>query len=56
MLDLEEIRKRLSYCNLKKVSRETGVNYHTVWQVKNQTGDAYQYKTIKRLSDFFEGK
>ena len=52
MLDINEIIKRLSDRNLKKVSEECGMAYDTVWRIANGKSKQPSYVTIKKLSDY----
>jgi len=57
MLSLEEIQKQLEDRNLKTISNRIGLSYMTIWKVK--TGgkyDNFSYETIKKISDYLEGR
>lgn len=56
MLDLPKIVKLLQSENLNTVSMETHINYQQVWRIKAGADDNPTYKTLKKLSDFFEEK
>lgn len=56
MLTLEEIRHRLQPMNLQYVSRETGLHSNIVYRLaKGNTPDP-RYETVKKLSDWLEGR
>lgn len=52
MLDINEIIRRLSDRNLKKVADECGMAYDTVWRIANKKSVKPSYETIKKLSDY----
>lgn len=54
MLDIDEIVKRLSDRNLKKVSDECGMAYDTVWRIANGKAKQPSYTTVKKLSDYLQ--
>lgn len=56
MLTLKEVQKGLADRNLKKVSRAVDLCYLTVWRVANEKAESVSYETIKKLSDYLEGK
>lgn len=56
MLSLEEIQRQLQDRNLVMVAKETGLSHMTVWVVKAAKKDNFSYRTIKRLSDYLEGR
>lgn len=56
MLNLRQIKKKLSDRNLKEVSRQTGVNYGTIFNIATGQNKNPTYKTIKQLSDYLEDK
>ena len=56
MLDLEQVRKRLSDSNLRKVATASGVSYPAVYRLMNMERGSVHYETVKKLSDYLEGK
>lgn len=56
MLNLEQIRELLLDRRIDIVTSETKLGYTTVREIRNGTQDNPRYKTIKALSDYFEGK
>ena len=56
MLDLEQIREQLIDRRVDIVASETGLGYTTVREIRNGAQKDPRYKTIKALSDYFEGK
>ena len=55
MKDLIEIVHYLQDRNLKKVAEVTGLSYQTVWLIARGKVDNVTFKTLKALSDYFEG-
>ncbi len=56
MLNLEQIKKKLYDRNLKEISRQTGINYGTVFNVATGKKKNPEYRTLKKLSDYLEQK
>lgn len=56
MLDLEQVKKALEHANLKAVSQAAGVSYPTLAKVMRENGDNTSYLTVKKLSDYLEGR
>jgi hypothetical protein len=56
MLDLDQIRDMLIDRRLDIVASETGVGYTTVYEIRSGLQKNPRYKTLKALSDYFEGK
>lgn len=56
MLNLKQIEKKLFDRNLKEVSRQTGLNYGTIFNVATGKNKNPTYKILKALSDYLEGK
>lgn len=56
MLTVEQIKDALADRKLTVVSKATGVNRNTLSQVRNGTQTNMQTDTVKRLSDYIEGK
>lgn len=56
MLTLDQIVSGLEDRNLKIVSEKSGVNYLTVTKIANGSQTNPQYRTLKALSDYLEGK
>jgi len=58
MLTIEEIREALADRNLSHVARKCGISGNTLYSiVKNPERDKFvRYETIKKLSDYLEGK
>lgn len=56
MLDIEQIKNKLSDRNLNAVARATGLAYDTVWRVAKGRYTKPSYDTLKRISDYLESK
>ena len=56
MLDLEQIKELLLDRRIDIVASETGLGYNTIREVRAGLQDNPTYRTIKALSDYFEGK
>lgn len=56
MMTLEEVREQLLDRRIDMVADATGLHYSTVCDVRSGKNDNPTYKTIKALSDYFEGK
>lgn len=56
MLSIEEVIAKLKDCNLKKVAKSAGINYTAVWRVSHYPKYGVNYETVKKLSDYLEGK
>ena len=55
MLTKQQVVEMLSDRNITEVSRRTGLGYTTLWHAK-QSGYGISYKTLEKLSEYFEGK
>ena len=55
MLTLEQIKERLTESNLMAVSKAAGVHSNALYRLMNG-GVKPSYETVKRLSDYLEGK
>lgn len=53
MLTIKEIQDGLEGLSLTQVSRDTGVNRQTLWEIRSGRRDNIQYKTMQRLSEYF---
>jgi DNA-binding Xre family transcriptional regulator len=56
MMTLEQVRASLDDRNLSKVAMAVDMAYDTVRRVANGENKQVSYETIKRLSDYLEGK
>ena len=56
MMTLDEIVETLYRENLEEVSRDLSMNYQQIWRLKAGKDTNPTYKTIKKLSDYFEVK
>lgn len=56
MLDLTQIKKALEHANLKAVAQAAGVSYPTLAKVIREDGENTSYMTVKKLSDYLEGR
>lgn len=56
MLTLQEIKDGLVGLSLTAVTRETGVNRQTLWEIREGKQDNPQLKTIIALSAYLEGR
>lgn len=54
MLTATEIKQRLKQSNLMQVSRDTGLNYMTIYHIANKEGNNMQLSKAEMLSDYFE--
>ena len=55
MLTLPEIKQRLEVMNLKAVADRAEVHHNAVYRLMKE-GSKPSYETVKRLSDYLEGK
>lgn len=55
MLTLEEITEKLKPMKLQYVARETGVHANVLYRIAKGEANP-QYETVKKLSDWLEGK
>lgn len=56
MLTLPEVRDALQDRRLPTVAEATGLAYDTVRRVANGDVISVSYETVKRLSDYLEGR
>ena len=56
MMTLEEVREQLLDRRIDMVADATGLHYSTVCEVRSGKNENPSYKTVKALSDYFEGK
>ena len=56
MMTLEEVREKLVDRRIDMVADATGLHYGTVQEIRSGKNDNPSYKTVKALSDYFEGK
>jgi hypothetical protein len=56
MLDLQQIKDKLKERRLPLVARETGLHYNTVRKIAADADVDVSYLTVKRISDYLEGK
>jgi len=55
MLTIEEVKQKLRPMNLQHVSRETGIHGNILYRIMKGQRSA-SYETVKKLSDWLEGK
>lgn len=53
-MTIEQIKSALSYYNLTKVARASGVDRHVLYRVVKENAKP-SYETVKKLSDWLEG-
>lgn len=53
--DLTYVRNMLKMCNIREVSKQTGMPYMTVYKIGNGKTKNPTYETVKVLSEFFRG-
>ena len=56
MMTLEDVREQLLDRRIDMVADATGLHYSTVCEIRSGGNENPTYKTIKALSDYFEGK
>lgn len=56
MLDLEQIKKALEHSNIRAVAEAAGVSYPTLSKLMREDGENTSYMTVKKLSDYLEGR
>ena len=60
MLELRNLQYLLKISDIKKVSRDTGVHYNTLYAIANGKNNNPTYKMVQVLTDYFsvqtEGK
>jgi DNA-binding Xre family transcriptional regulator len=56
MLTLEEIKDKMKDRKLVTVAAATGMNYQTVQRLMAGDKRKVSYDTVKKLSDYLEGK
>lgn len=56
MLTLEEIKKKLSDRNISAVAKNIGMTRQFISAVKTGKAPNPSYDTVKKLSDYLEGK
>jgi len=54
MKTIEEIRERLTRCNLAEVARSVGLTRAYVWKIREDPNCNPSYYTIKKISDYLE--
>lgn len=54
MLTLEQIKAYLKDANLRAVAESAGVHENSLYRLMN--GQEPKYSTVKKLSDYIEGK
>lgn len=52
-MNIEGMIARLENCNIKAVSRKTGVHYNTLYKIKKGDVSSIKVGTINKLIDFF---
>lgn len=52
-MDIKGLITRLENCNIKSVSRKTGIHYNTLYKIKKGDINNVRVGTIDRLSEFF---
>lgn len=56
MLTLDEILKKLEDRNRMEVARRVGIPYSTLSAIASKRATDPHYSTLKKLSDYLEGK
>ena len=56
MLDLDEIRRRLKVMRVKPICEACDLHRNTIAQVRDNLDYRPSYDTVKKLSDYLEGK
>jgi hypothetical protein len=56
MMTLEEVQKALHDRNLSRVAGSADMAYDTVWRIASGKQKQVSYESIKKLSDYLEGK
>ena len=54
--DLQYVVRQLADMNLKKIARNVGLSYMTVYRIANGENTAPMFSTVKKLADYFRGK
>ena len=52
MIELEDIRKKLSDRNLRVVAKRSGVNYGTVWRIANGTNTNPSFEAVMKIHKY----
>lgn len=53
-MQLEELRQKLRFFNLKEVAKATGINYQKVYWVASGRSKNPPYNTVRVLVDFIK--
>lgn len=53
MMLVEEIRRKLHGMNIKKVSRDTGLHFNTIYSIANGKKTNPTYNVVLKLSEYF---
>jgi len=56
MLTLEQVVERLHDRNIRKVAGICELDYQSVCRLVREPSDKCEYRTVKKLSDYLEGK
>lgn len=56
MLDLDQIKKALEHSNIRAVAQAAEVSYPTLAKLMRENGENTSYMTVKKLSDYLEGR
>lgn len=56
MLTLEKIKAKLADRNLAEVASRIGMNRQQLWMIATGKNNNPTIKTLKRISDYLEGK
>lgn len=56
MYKLDKLKKLTEGMNLKKIARETGIKYMTLYWALRKAKANPRYSTIEKLSDYIENK
>lgn len=56
MLTIEQVRARLTDRNISEVASRIGMNRQQLWMIATGKNSNPTIKTLKRISDYLEGK
>lgn len=54
--DLEYVVSMLQDTNVRSVADKTGLNYRTVWSIKNGSNKCPHFQTVRKLAEYFREK
>jgi len=53
-MNIDEVKRRLKFMNLKAVASASGVHYNTVYRLVKDPSHEPRYRTIEKLSVWLE--